>query len=582
MLTYTPPSNVSSTSNHRKPYLLWLLVFVWLWPGVFAHDLWSIDEAHLFTVIEQWQADRWAIPTFFGQADWTSSPLYVWLGVLSQSVLTPWLKDAFAAVRMVNVLLTVLSLACIGGAARSFIGRGSGRFAVLILIGCPGLLTPAHFMSTLPPLLAGCAMCLYGLSLARTRVMMACLMLGGGWVVLSVSGSLLLPLLMMLSVGLLWFHPFWRYRRFGLVLGIALFLTPLSETVYHRRLGLVFGIALLWSVPLMLIWPLALWQTDAALFHQWLRFHLFEPFGGLGEWQMRFSLGYYLKNLLWFAFPAWPLAIWTAWRLPLMRCDWGVFCVYWLALFGVFFALLPLQFQDLLVLLLPPLALIGAAKLDALRRGAAAFLNWFGVMTFSLLAVFLWLGFFAMNYGWPTKLAERSAYFSPYYRVDIDYFPLLVALAGMILWLWAMTRKHIRARQAVTNWAAGITLVWTLLLTLFLPWLDAAKSQRPVVQHIQQVFNSDEVALLQQGSECVSINRTDYPIRIAWRQYGWLKLDTDNTYCNYRLVNRSPNQTADSGWREIIAGARPREKQHIWALWQRIDAAPNLTTEQKP
>ena len=56
---------------------------------------------------------------------------------------------------------------------------------------------------------------------------------------------------------------------------------------------------------------------------------------------------------------------------------------------------------------MPPLALLGAAQLDGLRRGAAAFINWFGIMAFGLIAVFLWLGFFAMNYGWPAKLAER-------------------------------------------------------------------------------------------------------------------------------------------------------------------------------
>ncbi|KES11674.1 hypothetical protein SASC598P14_000920, partial [Snodgrassella alvi SCGC AB-598-P14] len=70
-------------------------------------------------------------------------------------------------------------------------------------------------------------------------------------------------------------------------------------------------------------------------------------------------------------------------------------------------------------------------------------------MAFGFLAVFLWLGFIAMNYGWPAKLAERAVYFSPYYRYDVNYFPVIVACVLTPLWLWAITRQHIRGRQAV-------------------------------------------------------------------------------------------------------------------------------------
>ena len=43
-------------------------------------------------------------------------------------------------------------------------------------------------------------------------------------------------------------------------------------------------------------------------------------------------------------------------------------------------AINPQRLQDNLVWLLPPLAPLGAAQLDGLRRGAAAFINWFGIM----------------------------------------------------------------------------------------------------------------------------------------------------------------------------------------------------------
>ena len=447
-----------------------------------------------------------------------------------------------------NVLFVLIGFVCVGGAARQFLGHRFGRSAVLVLIGCPGLLMPAHFMSTIPLLFAGTAMCFYGLSLAKTRVIMASLMLGGGWVVLSLSGSLSLPLALMLLSGALCLSHHWHTRRYALVLLIAL----------------------LWAWPQILLWPYALYQADANAFEQWWRAYALMPFGGWAKLQFDFSLWYYAKNLLWFAFPAWPLAIWSASRLRLASSDWGVLSMAWLAVGGLLLALSPLQFQDLLVILLPALAVLGTAKLDALRRGAAAFLNWFGIMTFGLLALFLWLGFAAMNYGWPPKLAERAVYFSPYYQTDIDYFPMIVACLFTPIWLWSITRQHVRGRQAVTNWAAGVTLTWSLLLTLFLPWLDAAKSYRPVVQQMQKAFDADAVNRLQASTQCISVDANNHTARIAWQQYGWAALEADNPHCHYRLVRRSLQQnTVEPRWQEIWHGARPREKRDMLALWRK-------------
>ena len=108
-----------------------------------------------------------------------------------------------------------------------------------------------------------------------------------------------------------------------------------------------------------------------------------------------------------------------------------------------------------------------------------------------------------MNYGIPAKLAERAAYFSPYYTRDIDPMPIIVALLFTPMWLIAITRKNIRGRQAVTNWAAGITLVWALLMTLFLPWIDAAKSHRPIVQQMQNSLSDDILVSLHSHTSCL-------------------------------------------------------------------------------
>ena len=52
MLTYTPPDSRKPAKTYEKPWLLLLMVFAWLWPGVFSHDLWNPAEPVVFTALE--------------------------------------------------------------------------------------------------------------------------------------------------------------------------------------------------------------------------------------------------------------------------------------------------------------------------------------------------------------------------------------------------------------------------------------------------------------------------------------------------------------------------------------------------
>ena len=44
MLTYTPKPVTAVPRTNEYPWLLLLLVLIWLWPGVFQHDLWKPGE----------------------------------------------------------------------------------------------------------------------------------------------------------------------------------------------------------------------------------------------------------------------------------------------------------------------------------------------------------------------------------------------------------------------------------------------------------------------------------------------------------------------------------------------------------
>lgn len=548
MLTYTPPENRAAPPTHEKPWILLLLAFAWLWPGVFSHDLWKPHEIWTNEAVKDVLAGGNALlPQVQGHYDAGVSFVYVWLAAQCRVLFSPWLADAYSAMRFAGVLFAALGLACCGMAGFRLAGRHQGRSVVLILIGCAGLIANAHLLGGVPVQFAALGMCLYGLAEARRRVIFAALLTGGGWALLSVSGGWAVTAALMLAACLIpLFSPAWREKRF------------------YAALAAAFAL----GVPLVLLYPAALYFSSPEAFAWWRDNAVFGIFGGISSLRLSFHAPFYLKNLLWFAFPAWPLAVWTCAGRGFLRRDWAAPLLSWLTAASLLLVFAPKAGTDALIWLLPPLALLGAARLDGLRRGTAAFFNWFGIMIFGALAVFFWTGWLAMNFGWPTKLAQRSAYFSPYYTPDFDIMPIIVAVLFTPLWLRAVTRKNVRGRQAVTNWAAGMTLVWALLMTLFLPWLDAAKSYRPVVERMEAAAPT----ALQTGAQCLFVGADTPLARAAWGEYGRLPL-SDNPACRYRVVQTDGADTPPpEGWRVLWQGGRPRNKDERFVLLENTRA----------
>ncbi len=540
MLTYLPADQRPSPSTQEPPWLLLLLVFAWLWPGVFSHGLWN-NEPQLDAAINEMlsSGNAW-IPTVLGEPLLTVSPAYIWVAAAFRQLLSPHIADSFAAARLASTLFTSIGLASCGTAGFHLLGRHQGRSVVLILVGSAGLLVNSHLLNGTSVQFAALGLITYGFALARSRVIAASLLLGIGYAMLAWSAGYLVPLVLILTAVTLLSSRHWQTKRY-----------------YLSLVG-----ALLTALPIMLVYPIALYKSDAAVFETWRLHHAFGSFGGTADFRLQWSAGYYLKNLLWFAFPAWPLAAWTLSRGKLEQEPWAALTLAWLVQMGLLLVLVPQTFQDNLLWILPPLALLGAARLDSLRRGAGAFLNWFGIMAFSLTAIFLWLGFFAINFGWPAKLAARAAFFSPFYHPDIDPIPMAVATLFTPMWLVAITRKRIRGRQAVTNWAAGMTLVWALLMTLFLDWLDDAKSYQPVVQQMQAAAPAN----LSQGNACLSVAADQRDVRLIWGRYSTLPLQIDNPTCPYRLTLLHTNDAPPPGWQTVWQGNRPRSKDNRFAL----------------
>lgn len=545
MLTYSAHGQAAARPT-EKPWVLLLLCFVWLWPGILGHTPWKPDEPYITAVVQGFVAGgHWLLPTIDGQPYLENSPLYYWVASGLVRLLSPWLLPLHDAARLATPLFMALALAFAGGIGRELIGRRHGRSVVMILIGCLGLIVTGHEMNPVVAGFAGFAGALYAMVLSLRAPALAGALLGAASVVVFLSTNLV---------------------QLMLVWSVALLL-PAFESWRNKRYAITLLMALLFAGPLLLIWPWALYKHYPQVYDQWWQAFALGPLRGFGNVGLFHELGYYPKLVLWYAWPAWPLAAWALWKnrryeLPMLQLP--------LLSFAVLLLLLTFSSnthtEDAMPLLLP-LAVLGAVELDSLRRGAAAFLNWFGLMAFGFFSLLVWLGWAAMNFGWPARLAARAEYFSPFYEPRFSWLTLVLALLATAVWVWAVTRRHLRGRQAITNWAAGLTLLWGLLLTLWLPFLDAAKSYQPVVQAM--------VKAMPAGDQCVSVDVAQMMARLSWPYYSGLHLQAvrqgDDQPCNLQLrVGQRDAVPQLPGWQLRWQGSRPRDKHEVYYLLQRV------------
>ena len=221
----------------------------------------------------------------------------------------------------------------------------------------------------------------------------------------------------------------------------------------------------------------------------------------LGAWRWRaHGLGWsdlpgVARQWLWFLWPAWPLALWTLWRwrrhlsyrhlsIPLIPV--GVALVSNLAMSGS---------DRALMLGLPGMAVLAAFALPTLKRSTAAAIDWLSMFFFTLCALTIWVIYTAMHTGVPAKPAANVAKLAPGFETSFSLLALLLAAAGTLAWLWLVRWRTGRHREALWKSmvlpASGVALCWLLLMTLWLPLLDYARSPRPWVERIAALVPAD-------------------------------------------------------------------------------------------
>ena len=524
------PALVTQEAARRLPRLaLWLLCLAYVLPGFVGRQPWKGDDLASFGFMQAMAEGRsgWLAPQLDGLAPDVAALLPYWLGALALKATAGWLAPD-VAVRLPFALMLAGTLAAtwyatynltrLPGAqpvALAFGGEAQPRDyaraladgSLLALIATLGMAQLAH--ETTPALAQLCftALVFFGFAAMpfQPRAAVAATLLG--LPALALSGAPTLALASGAAAVLAQLWPGWQAAAPANALQAGarrrLLLATLAAMLASAALGWRLG---LWRW--QITWPLAAaqWRSLARLF-------------------------------AWFTWPIWPLALWTLWRwraqlprprqqrhlgLPLMMAG--------MAMLAAVFT--PARDRSLLAAL-PPLAALAALALPTLRRGMAALIDWFTVLFFSGWAIVIWVVWISLQTGVPAKPAANVARLAPGFEPVFQWPALLAALAATLAWAWLARWRTGRHRAALWKSlvlpAAGATLCWLLLMTLWLPALDYGRSLAAQVRSVAAIvgqgacvntfaLNATQLAALRfhGGWQLEPLPRFDAPATCPW------------------------------------------------------------------
>ncbi|MCL9850222.1 ArnT family glycosyltransferase [Ralstonia solanacearum P673] len=574
----TRVSRVRLTASATSALPRWLLLAICViygLSGLFYRDPWKNEDAAGFGVmwsLATGNGQDWLMPNIVGRPFVQAGPLVFWIGGAFIRVFGQWMGPSDAS-RLTTALFFFVTCACIwygayllgrraevqpfefvfGGQPSPLdYGRTLADGALLIFLACVGLAQRGHETTPLVGALCFVALTLYGLIRALDRPVQGSLIYGFGIGCLSLAGGPILPLVITLSVLVT--------ARVTRVLPIKPLLT----------VALPVSLVLGWSWPAM-AYLLAVNPTDAVTFiREWARFDRRQYTGPNAH-----SLGYIARNLPPFAWPVWPLAAWAWKSWGGMRTAPHIALPLAILLPQVLLLLLqPQPGDDSFLLLIPPMAVMATFALPTLKRAAINAIDWFALLAFTLLGGFVWLVWIAKITGYPAQIARNVFRLLPGYRPTFSWTALLCALLVTAAWVlivvWRTSRVPKAIWRAVVISAAGTTLLWVLMMTLWLPTIDYAKTYREVAQ--------SAALALPRTYTCVQPIRIGDAQLASFAYFGHIRFGNPEDNCDI-LLRHDPYEYGDPSsmpnyeWRIIWEGRRPADRDERFRMYRLTEAA---------
>lgn len=541
------PALVTVRGARRLPRLaLLLLCAAYLLPGIFDRDPWRNADLIAYGQMHAIAEGRtsWLAPALGGvPAD--AAPLPHWLGAAFIWLLSPAV-DADNAARIPFVLLLAGTLALVwyttfhlarteaaqplafafGGEADPVdYARAMADGAVLALIATLGLLQLGH--ETTPELaqLASVALFLWAIAAAPFRRWRSRAAMAASLACLAGSGA---PT-MALAVG-----------AFGTLICVRSRYPELRRQVPWMAAALAAAVAAAW---------------------------------GLDTWRLRVEgptvagIVGLLRQWLWFLWPAWLLALWTLWRWRWQLLSRHIALPVTTVLVAVAASAAMRGADRPLLLALPGLAVLAAFALPTLKRSTSAAIDWFSMFFFSAAALGIWVVYLSLHTGVPLKPGQNVMRLLPGFAPHFELDGLVLATVGSLAWVWLVRWRTGRHREALWKSmvlpAGGVALNWLLLMTLWLPELDYARSSRQQVERLS--------VYVPRGS-CVAAPGLS-PVHVAALEvFGDFRVDArpaaDREPCTVMVRAerpQAPRPRPDGAWEPVarVPGLRSRDEAMV-------------------
>lgn len=556
------PALVTQKAAQRLPRVaLLLFCAAYVLPGLLGRDPWKNEDIAAFG--HMWslalgQAPWWQ-PDVGGVAPQSGGILPYWLGGAAIALLSPWIDPAVAARLPFALLLTSvlgltwyatyelartdaaqpLPLAFGGEAKPQDYARAVADGALLGLVASLGLLQLGH--ETTPELLqlTGAALLLFGLSAVGHRPQAARAATLASLPIMAASGSPAVALLLGVAATLVCLrsqHGDMRAHLRWVLLATALGVSIATALSASGLPGWGWRIAQVWR-------PSAIAQL-----------------------------------LVWFAWPTLPLAALTCWhwRQHLQRRH--IATPLLLAGIGIASAIGMGGNDRALLIALPPLAVLAAFCLPILQRSLGAAIDWFSVCFFTACVGAIWLGYVAVQTGEPARTAANVLKLVPGAQVSFAWPTFAIGLAGTLLWLWLVRWRTARRSHALWKSlvlpAGGVALCWLLLMTLWLPLLDQARSYRSLIQRVSQHMPRNELVCAP-GASVGLLTALEY-----FGNYqvngNTMRATSRNPNCGslvLRIQPKSPSPKV-AGWHAVGQYNQRTRNSELIVVYRRDTAAP--------
>lgn len=510
MLTYKARSNVVVID---RPWTLFLMLVVWLISAGFYHSPWEPYEPYVASVVKAIIVDNtWVTPYISYPNPYLEiHSLYFVIYALFVKVMELFhVTNIINIIRIVNLFFIALTVYFIGLVSRGLLSHKTSRSIIMILISTLGFIITSYQISPHIIVLLGFIMIFYALKKSNELPGKASAMMSIGLILVATHFN----------------------AEYIVVAGLLSIILPIVKKSF-RNSGFLITNCIAYIIFILVVssYLLQIYHTNPDFFRLWAEKYLnFYAFDLLG---MPTKFSKYFFAMIWFLFPASFLAVWTIYkrRKKIFKND--ILLVSVISAILIFLVALIDKEQNINTIfpLVVPAVLLAVAELDSVPIETVDLLNFFSIVLFGLICVVIILFYFFIML-WPSSnIVHYLNTLNPNYSFRFSLSRLFIALSMLCIWVFMVTRKSVRGREMVSNWAGGTTCCLAMFFALCLPWLDSALSFEGMVKSSVPYINS---------KYCIATNQVNHIQSALWYYYADVHLlssnDIMNSGCKQALV----------------------------------------------